>query len=54
MAQGGTGVGALLYNPLAWSRTVPVRVPIGNAASVTVEDAHGKAVESQVRKRQPY
>lgn len=49
LAPGGPGLRVLLYNPLAWPRLTPVRVPLGADGAVAVIDAAGEPVVSQVR-----
>jgi hypothetical protein len=48
LSPGAPGVQLLLYNPLAWRRSTPVRVPLGPHGAVAVMDAVGNAVVSQV------
>jgi len=48
LAPGGPGLRVLLYNPLAWPRLTPVRVPLGADGAVAVIDAAGKPVVSQI------
>jgi len=48
VAPGGPGADLLVYNPLAWKRTAPIRIPIGDTAHVVVEDGLGNPVPSQL------